>query len=50
VRDEKMRTFVHLLLAGLMVVSLSLALGACGKKRDLLPPKGSDYPRQYPAK
>ena len=45
-----MRTFVHLLLAGLMVVSLSLALGACGKKSNLLPPKGSDYPKQYPAK
>ena len=45
-----MRTFVHLFLAGLMVVSLGLALGACGKKSDLLPPKGSDYPKKYPAK
>ena len=45
-----MRTFVHLLLAGLMVVSLSLALSACGKKSDPLPPKGSDYPKNYPEK
>jgi hypothetical protein len=39
---------MHLLLAGLMTVSLSLALGACGKKNDPEAPKGSEYPRQYP--
>ncbi len=43
-----MRTFVHLLLAGLIAVSLSLALGACGKKGTPLPLEGSDYPRDYP--
>ena len=43
-----MRMFVHLLLAGLIAVFLSLALGACGKKGDTLPPEGSDYPRDYP--
>ena len=43
-----MRAFMHLLLAGLMTVSLSLALGACGKKNDPEAPKGSEYPRQYP--
>lgn len=43
-----MRTFVHLLLAGLIAVSLSLPLGACGKKGDPERPKDSDYPRQYP--
>ncbi|MBL6935559.1 MAG: hypothetical protein ISR48_09110 [Alphaproteobacteria bacterium] len=43
-----MRPFVHLLLAVLVAVSLSLALGACGKKSDPEPPEGSEYPRHYP--
>lgn len=43
-----MRPFIHLLLTGLMVVSLSLALGACGKKAEPEAPKGSEYPRKYP--
>ena len=43
-----MRMFVHLLLAGLIAVFLSLALGACGKKGDPLLLEGSDYPRDYP--
>ncbi len=43
-----MRMFVHLLLAGLIAVFLSLALGACGKKGEPLLPEGSDYPRDYP--
>ena len=41
--------FVHLLLAGLIAVFLSLALGACGKKGDPVIPGDTDYPRQYPS-
>jgi hypothetical protein len=32
----------------LALVALSLGLGACGRKEKLTPPRGSDYPRQYP--
>jgi predicted small lipoprotein YifL len=44
-----MRNFTHLLLvAGLVAVSLSLSLSACGKKGDPVIPEDTDYPRQYP--
>jgi predicted small lipoprotein YifL len=43
-----MRNFTHLLLVGLVAVSLSLSLSACGKKGDPVIPEDIDYPRQYP--
>jgi hypothetical protein len=30
------------------VVVAGLALDACGRKEKLIPPRGADYPRQYP--
>ncbi len=30
------------------LVFTALALESCGRKERLTPPKGADYPRQYP--
>ena len=48
-RDDKRarwRTASTLLCLALVV--LSLGLQACGRKEKLTPPRGADYPRQYP--
>ena len=32
----------------LALVIVAVGLGACGRKEKLTPPRGADYPRQYP--
>ena len=32
----------------LALIVATLALEGCGRKEKLTPPRGSDYPRQYP--
>ena len=35
-------------LISLALVFTAIALDGCGRKEKLTPPRGADYPRQYP--
>ncbi len=45
-----MKTITKVLGLMVLIVTVTGALGACGKKTAPISPEGSTYPRQYPSR